>query len=161
MPNAEVDLPALIVGFGFLYYVGKYVWLYRLSGLWNDCDRVRDILGSEKIVRFAAVFLMTVATAVLVSAFLQFVDDSRVTYTMLIFLVSGPAIDMVLDVFPSRGTLCYVVIMGMFISTCKVHNRPEYMWSAVMILGVALVGVAVAIGKMALSWLRAAVPRQL
>jgi hypothetical protein len=140
---ATTDLPSIILLVGALWYIGHYVWIYRLSTLfWGYWHHDGTEGGLTKLFTFLGVLSMTVATTVMFSSYVLFVDDSKTVYTQFIFALIGPAIDTALDIFPSRGALVFIVSLVLFALTKTVQAQQAYFVTALIIIGVSSIGVA-------------------
>lgn len=95
----------------------------------------------ESLLRFGGVFAMTIATMVLLGAYIIQHDNSRTIYILLVFAIGGPFIDISFNLFPSRGTLCFITSLVLFVNMAGVKRAPAYWYSGLLVIFVACVGV--------------------
>jgi hypothetical protein len=134
---------ALIFVAGVSWYVVRYVWIYRLEDAWHGTSSpsLGGNSGLHQLLRFGGVFSMTIATMGLLGAYIVQHDDSREMYTLLVFAVGGPFVDISFSIFPSKGTLCYMASLILFATTTRVYDQPAYWYTTLLILMVSFVGV--------------------
>lgn len=120
------------LAFAVIYHVASSIWIYQRPQNLIDC---------------VVVLMVSVWSTGMFVAYITFVNDENLFYTMLLFSLGGLIHDVVTKIYPNIGSCIHLMALVSFLSIDAVWNSQRYFVSGMMLFCFSMVFFLVAVHR--------------